>query len=386
MKNANAIFKRTSVLGFTLVELLVVIAIIGMLIALLLPAVQAAREAARRMTCSNKVKQIALSLHNHHDVHHEFPAGGDRMGEGAEARYEIIGSGGGIVGTMTYLLPFLEQNALYQAVWNREGLTTGMGTDAPWNLPACQDAGQFGLVLCPSNGYQSKRTVFDVRGTNHYNYIHPNHYVFSFGDAFWSWNATVTDPNAPSYVLDRGMFVSTPRRSFSSCPDGSSNTAAVSECLTPERTRGGNNIRTNAIRISSGVLWDGTPHGLPGKCAATFPISLGTIPTANVFDTVDIWRGLVFLSGWNNANGFTTMSPPNSSMCFWSTPDFGVAPPASYHPGGVNLGLLDGSVRFVADTIDCGDQNAYAVKTGASPFGVFGALGSPNGGEARSLP
>ena len=134
------------------------------------------------------------------------------------------------------------------------------------------------------------------------------------------------------------------------------------------------------------AIWDGTPNGLPGRCTTTYPISLGTIPDAYVFKNADVWRGLVFLCGWNNANGFTTMSPPNSTMCFYTNPDFGVAPPTSYHSGGVNLGLLDGSVRFITNTIDCGNSNAYAVKTGPSPFGVFGALGSPNGGEASGVP
>jgi len=367
--------------AFTLVELLVVIAIIGILIALLLPAVQAAREAARRMSCMNKVKQIGLSLHNHHDVKKEFPPGGDTM----DGRYSSSGAIGGSVGTITYLLPFIEMNSLYDAIWSRDGHPSALGAGTIWNLPAYQSPDRYDLVLCPSHERRSKATVNQINGVGDNAVIHPNNYVFSFGDAFWSWNAT-TGPATNSYVMDRAMFLNAKHRTLADCGDGTSNTVAVSECLTPERTRNGNNIRTNAIMISSGVIWDGTPHGLPGKCPATFPNSLKTIPDANVFTTTDVWRGLVFTCGWNNVNGFTTMTAPNSAMCFWSNPDFGVAPPGSRHSGGVNVARFDGSVTFISDTIDCGDQNAYAVRTGESPFGVWGALGSPNGGESRSLP
>ena len=367
--------------AFTLVELLVVIAIIGILIALLLPAVQAAREAARRMSCMNKVKQIALALHIHHDAKKEFPPGGDTM----DGRYSTNGPHGGSVGTITYLLPFIEQVALYEAIWNREGLTSAWGSQTPWNIPVYNNADRFDLVLCPSHEKRSKDTVNRLSGAGDNAIIHPNNYVFSFGDAFWSWNANV-GPSASEYVVDRAMFLNNKRRSIADCGDGTSNTVAVSECMIPVRTRNGNDIRNNAIMISSGVIWDGTPQGIPGGCPAAFPISLRTIPAANVFTSNDVWRGLVFTCGWNNVNGFTTMTPPNSAMCFWSNPDFGVAPPGSRHTGGVNVALCDASVTFITDTINCGDQNAYAVKTGPSPFGVWGALGSPNGGETAGLP
>src|SRR5213080_4712926 len=91
--------------GFTLVELLVVIAIIGVLVALLLPAVQQAREAARRMTCTNNLKQIGIALHNHHDVKLNFPPGALNTGHNGTPVYT----------TWTVeILPFMEQQALFQ--------------------------------------------------------------------------------------------------------------------------------------------------------------------------------------------------------------------------------------------------------------------------------
>src|SRR5512144_504946 len=89
--------------AFTLVELLVVIAIIGVLVALLLPAVQQAREAARRMSCTNNLKQIGVALHNHHDVKLTFPPGGMQTGANGTPCYS----------TWTIeILPFMEQQAI----------------------------------------------------------------------------------------------------------------------------------------------------------------------------------------------------------------------------------------------------------------------------------
>jgi len=102
--DTGSVNKRT----FTLVELLVVIAIIGMLIALLLPAVQAAREAARRMQCSNNLKQLTLTVHSFHDVHNRFPASVfDPMAVNLKIRR---------CGPFPLLLPFMEQSALYNSV------------------------------------------------------------------------------------------------------------------------------------------------------------------------------------------------------------------------------------------------------------------------------
>src|SRR5688572_23681201 len=92
--------------GFTLVELLVVIAIIGALVALLLPAVQSAREAARRMKCQNQLKQIGLALHNYHDVFSGMPPGGMATASTAAANDGM--------GFHVFLLPYVEQTALFQ--------------------------------------------------------------------------------------------------------------------------------------------------------------------------------------------------------------------------------------------------------------------------------
>src|SRR5688572_26000357 len=97
--------------AFTLVELLVVIAIIGVLVALLLPAVQTARESARRMKCSNQLKQFGLALHNYHDTHNSFPAG--HMFRGIFDGNATDAQGGSGFGWGTAILPYIEQLSLY---------------------------------------------------------------------------------------------------------------------------------------------------------------------------------------------------------------------------------------------------------------------------------
>ena len=119
--------------GFTLVELLVVIAIIGMLIALLLPAVQAAREAARRMQCSNHMKQWGLALHNHHDAHNKLPAGC------SEFFYFVP-----LVGVTVHLLPYMEQQTVYdtlQAYAQSDDAAAMFATKGMGILPAARGEG-----------------------------------------------------------------------------------------------------------------------------------------------------------------------------------------------------------------------------------------------------
>lgn len=355
--------------GFTLVELLVVIAIIGILVGLLLPAVQAAREAARRMQCSNNVKQIALAIHNFESAHKEAPAGGD----GFSGRFhDPDGGNGGRCGTMVYLLPFLEQSPLYVAIESVEPLSLG----APWNVDEVYET-DLSFAKCPSSS-STRQTHSTFGGRT----APTTNYVFSLGDGLW------TQGHKPGGALhrqtiSRGMFYRE-RKKFSVVTDGLSNTVAVSECLSPV-DRFGNDIRANVARYDG--IWDGNPHGAPFNCSTGLPrIDVNHFDPAYASET---WRGVLFTSGWSAVNGFTTMTPPNSPMCHYganAVNDWAVLPPHSNHTGGVVVGMMDGSVQFISQTIDTGDANAYAVSSGPSPFGVWGALGTPNGGEPISLP
>lgn len=353
--------------GFTLIELLVVIAIIAVLIALLLPAVQQAREAARRIQCTNNIKQIMLALHNFHDTYGEFPPGGDGF-YGKFADPDM--SNGGRCGTMVYLLPYIDQAPLYNIINGVAPLSLG----APWNVDAVYTT-DLSNVKCPSNsGTRQTDPSFGGRTAP------LNSYVFSLGDGLWVQGAQ-PGPDVYRQSRLRGMFYRE-RKKMRDMTDGSSNTAGVSECLSPN-TRNGNDIHANIAHYDQ--IWDGTPNGIPFNCSNGLPRV-----DANHFDPAyasNSWRGVLFTCGWSAVNGFTTLTPPNSPMCHYggnADNDWAVLPPNSRHTGGVNVGMMDGSVRFVSSNIDAGNSNAHAVVSGPSPFGVWGAMGSPSGGEAAS--
>ena len=366
-------------------ELLVVIAIIGMLIALLLPAVQAAREAARRMQCSNNMKQISLALHNHHDVRNNFPPCYDVIDNHTGSR-EAGWMTGTSVGTSVYLMPFIEMNALW-SIYTSANPRLG----APWNAAEYISGGPYSNFICPSSGALNHKLPD----------MWPNSYVYSKGDALWAYanhsntttprayyiEANNPNPTQAHYVGWRTMFYRNERKTFGHLVDGTSNTAAVSECLTPAN-RQGRDVRTNMARTDT-VMWTnpgtGTGNGIPGQCFSTISAFGSEFPANMAMGGTEGYRGHLFTTGWWYCNLFSTMSPPNSPMCIRTDHTWGVLPPASNHTGGVNVGLFDGSVRFVSNTIDCGNLNTPAVRTGPSPYGVWGALGSPDGGESLSL-
>ena len=343
--------RRFRVAGFTLVELLVVIAIIGILIALLLPAVQAAREAARRSQCSNNLKQAGLALHNYHDVVKCFPF---RMG-GTSGPCNNTSNCSRISGWVM-LLPYLEQGGLYSQI-TAGGVYNGT-TYAPWG-PHPWD-GNFtpwvkiipGL-LCPSDP-----------GNKLYTGIGPTNLCFCVGDTSQGINGA-TNP--------RGIFGYYSRVDIAAVTDGTSNTLALSEravCNDPSKIKGG---RANNVAV----------NGNPSICYNQV--------TGDKYNTV---VGCIAGVRWEDGNvGFTavnTVLPPNSPSCqtgAWDGDD-GVYPPTSYHPGGVNVLLADGSGRFISETIDAGTVTAAAPTTlmSQSPYGVWGAMGSRMGGESKPVP
>lgn len=365
--------KIRKICGFTLVELLVVIAIIGVLIALLLPAVQAAREAARRMSCTNKVKQISLALHNHHDVRQHFPPANDSM----EGRYS-----GATVGTSVHLLPYIELTQLYDNIYSWDHLPGGaIGQNAPWNCPAVTDNSIVTVFVCPSSSNTQRTSPGDELFGN--TEVPPNNYVYSVGDALWTQGHP---PGSAEHqrTHSRGMFFSENRKEFSAMTDGTSNTVGVSECHTPMQYQGVETGKNVAIHND---IWGGTAHGIPNRCLTL--ASSNTFPDSQKSSS---FRGLLWSMGWIDANCFTTLTPPNSPLCQYGANrnDWGVFPPASNHPGGVTVGVMDGSVRFISDTINCSSTgttaDTLAVSTGRSPFGVWGAMGTPNGGESVAAP
>lgn len=351
--------------AFTLVELLVVIAIIGILIALLLPAVQAAREAARRSQCSNNLKQLGLALHNYHDSNKAFPS----LGQGTDCsgctreRDSTYGHMSGLV----VMLPYLEQTPLYDKFSSPNSGYQAWGP-VPWygwNFAPHHD--QPTSVLCPSDS-ESGRTV-DLGQA--YWWQGDNSYIFSTGDDVITYSRGQRRP--------RGLFGENSFITFADIKDGTSNTIAMSEAVV-NKQNGARTTRGNYVQdMGEGIL-----RANPSACLA-YKGSGDTISASA--PGIGSLRGVNWPWGCVVNSGFCTILPPNSIGCKGGPSEWGedhVLPPDSYHPGGVNVLLADGSQRFISETINSGNLAAPAVRSGPSPYGVWGALGSRDGGETVS--
>ncbi|MCL2006227.1 MAG: DUF1559 domain-containing protein [Planctomycetaceae bacterium] len=381
--------------GFTLVELLVVIAIIGMLVALLLPAVQAAREAARRMQCSNNMKQFALAAHNYHTTYGHFPAAIQSI-QNANGYFWQRNDLGFRHNAFYAMLPYIEQQAIFDAFH-----TGNSPTDrprAPWDATAAGT--RISAFHCPSdpNRMGDGRSPGEAR-TN---------LQLSLGDSVrmqgnarglftWSgsWRASdnpnPTQEDISRYIQPRGM---------TNVTDGTSNTVFVSECTTGDLNR--RIIREGAIYVSADykILPNGTVDpdtGHPANCRSNPTVCRNQAPDLNDRHLVRESRGNSMRGGrvFDRAqvyNSFNTIMPPNSVSCNEDGNDdrWGLYPPMSFHPGGVSVGFADGSVRFVTNSIDTNNLNGDIGGgdpdfRGTSRFGVWGSLGSINGGESASL-
>ncbi|MDR0869474.1 MAG: DUF1559 domain-containing protein [Planctomycetaceae bacterium] len=362
--------------GFTLVELLVVIAIIGVLIALLLPAVQAAREAARRMQCTNHQKQIALALHNYHDAYDSLPAQGSPLMGGFVSYDHYAG-----LNVIVSVFPFLEQQARFEAIKIKAEQRRDGGD--VWALfftgPVYEET--INAILCPTD--PNKETKSD----------HANNakisYMFSLGDGSGKIDASMRvylavgwDPTTVANECEpgtkRGLFHLEDWKNLSACTDGTSNTIAVSEAAL-------NITRYDDLRVKGGTysgadMSPGDRYVTPAACyTAISPTDRNRLKGGG-----DIWRTHFFQDG-RTWNGFHTITPPNGPSCTAYTSEATYSA-SSYHPGGVNGAYADGSVHFISETVDYGTPTAAMPFDGSpSPYGVWGALGTPGCGESKTL-
>jgi len=306
--------------AFTLVELLVVIAIIGILIALLLPAVQAAREAARRTHCINNLKQIGLALHNYESVHKLLPPGG------------INGTGANNSSTHAHILPYFEQAAAYNLFDFKSDINGSTS-----NLGAREQ--KLALLQCPSH---PGSVPFLLPPSQCPNGCGTTNYVQSLGN-----NANYAGGQG------QGPFGRNRGATFGDFLDGLSNTAFFAEILLGPSDGSG----------TAGVVPAGDPDDF--KVATNLPYA--TWDASSTGDTIAVpecenratpalrYRGKQYYRGVVVATYYSHTLTPNSKRrdCIRTVGyDRGHLATRSFHPGGAQVCLGDGSARFVSDTID----------------------------------
>jgi prepilin-type N-terminal cleavage/methylation domain-containing protein/prepilin-type processing-associated H-X9-DG protein len=352
--------KRIHSRGFTLIELLVVIAIIAVLIALLLPAVQAAREAARRVQCVNNMKQIGLALHNYHQVGDCFPPGGLPWLNPRTLKWSLQAS----FSASARMLGFLEQQALYNAANFYLGCDQN-STQVASNLTVI--LAPLNPFLCPSDTQPSWKMSGTAPLTSH---IAPgNNYFACTGSSLeWANNSSAQYPGAANTISGppNGVFaVGGPPIGIRAITDGSSNTIAYGEWRTGSGVYKTITIATDIVMVGS--LPAGVKRNTP---TVNMPLgSAGLLPwlqlcAANVANTADrgnhksVTLGEAWSLGLPSYTLGNVLLPPNAPYpnCNDSTGksnainEPGVYGLSSRHPGGANVLLCDGSVRFLKDS------------------------------------
>ncbi len=389
----------SSLQGFTLVELLVVIAIIGVMVGLLLPAVQAAREAARRMSCSNNFKQIGLSIHNYHAAYNQLPNQGtgthNRIGSSNTGTFfsPANDSNRSALSIFVGLTPFMENQALWEQISNRLGAFNAMGPTpengnyAPWTT-------ELPTLRCPSD----PGTGAPALGrTNYAAVMGDSVRTICFGPTDHQNNSD-TNAAQDSRACHRGVFVAHTRMGLRDILDGTANTVMCAEITTD---LGDNDTRTRQLVAAVGI---------PATVPAISPCNNATniAPARPRFWIAATEQAAVQGRGYSWASAATihtvvnTIYPPNKELCAVddavtsngfnpaSVPATGssavafrsmFAPASSQHQGGAHALMADGAVRFITDSIEAagGGQMVGPGGVGAgnpSNFGLWGRLGT----------
>ncbi|MEJ5341452.1 MAG: DUF1559 domain-containing protein [Thermogutta sp.] len=312
--------------GFTLVELLVVIAIIGILIALLLPAVQAAREAARRSQCTNNLKQVALAMHNYHDVYKVFPRFCYRPIDPANA--PNLHSHWKGYSIHVRLLPYIEQRALFDTIQ-----TVGMMQGLEWYNGNAQLTAARRTVIstyrCPSDS--AFRGSAETGNCN---------YLFSFGSHV-DWGS----------IQQNGFVQRDMETTFADLRDGASNTIMAGEGLIGDN----NSSVYNPGDVVRAQTYSGSTRLFPTEA----DVQNYGVQCQGGITNHHSHSGRDWIAPMPTQSVFNTVAPPNWQYptcqecvgCGWMDSN-GFFPARSRHPGGVNHAMGDGSVRFISSTIN----------------------------------
>jgi len=390
----------------------VVIAIIGILIALLLPAVQAAREAARRMQCANQLRQLSLAVHNHHDSYKYLPSAWRQVficDLLRAAKHPDAGEPNGPnpntaqMSFLVALLPYMEKMPLAEGIHtqihkcinenngdNIWGTTSSIygdlsatNTNENTNLFQRKTAG----FSCPSDQESNVRDGM----------FQPTSYHCCVGE--WSRSYDQLNLRMSGVFTDGWFDVAT----FASIPDGTSNTILMSEvCISP---------LGEGKRVKGGVAANSGNTVRPSLCLDKV-MGNGTLREYIYTPLEGDYRGSACLgrlwgASWNLHTMFMTVMRPNAPSCSHAggtinadggiehgrTPVEAIATASSYHTGGVNVSLADASVTFVSDTVHVENYDQHVKKNDVkgskqqepAQYGVWGAMGTRSGGESVSF-
>lgn len=394
--------------GFTLVELLVVIAIIGVMVGLLLPAVQAAREAARRMSCSNNFKQIGLGIHNYHAAYDQLPTNGTgtKMVAPMTAAIGTYRCNRVFLSWLVGTLPFVEQQALWEQISNpsREvtpGQTMPAQANGAWSaMGPCPWVPQYApwvttvsTFRCPSDPYvalgpgQFGRTnyaasVGDAIDRGHNGGVNDYGYWGNQNNRDEDWAVT------RGRAAQRGFFWNRTKSQFRDVLDGLANTIAAGEVCTSSGQR---EIRADFVRS---VPFQQTNETVakPSLCKSGAHIDplrpQFYAPTATVSGSLSQAKHSRWADSRPYYTAFHTILAPNNASCVSQNNDGNhsgvISTAGSRHQGGAHVLMGDGAVKFITESIDTGNleqntvcRDAPGLRPGtASPYGLWGALGT----------
>jgi prepilin-type N-terminal cleavage/methylation domain-containing protein len=335
--------------AFTLVELLVVIAIIGLLVALLLPAVQAAREAGRRTACENNIKQLALAAHNFESARKKLPTGSESHVYPADPSHPYNFYRWSV---LAHLTPYLEQSNAYNTIDLNTPLYPPTYQITPQNAIAASLL--VPLFLCPSDLQQSVSTFNDSNGT-----------LYNWGPTNYAGNAGSGMNGGSGYQVD-GVFYINSQTTFGQITDGTSNTAMFSESLLGK----GPEISSDA----SVMTFRGDY-----KFAGPAPLTDSGCASASQYNNSNR-RSFSWVNGEYRCAMYNHYYPPNyqgfDCLGYSLSQDLadkfsgvGWRAARSNHPGVVNLALCDGSVRTVSSSVDPTVWRYVSTRAGGEALG-----------------
>jgi prepilin-type N-terminal cleavage/methylation domain-containing protein/prepilin-type processing-associated H-X9-DG protein len=340
--------------AFTLIELLVVIAIIGVLIALLLPAVQSAREAARRAQCTNNLKQLGIAIHNYEGPYRSYPLGTIAA---VWAGDPTLSPGNYRWGALAFLTPFLEQTSVFDSLnfsfpLYGPGTTIPPGQIFPPNRTSVNT--MVNLFLCPSDRMERLTTGDGFLGGTGREFA-PTNYQFCAGSGSSGGDVTIADGSFRLNVITRPAEIT----------DGLSNTAFTSESLLG--SGGARTYLPGTVPLNPDVLFASVPW--QGSAAASVTPTTCLQPAAYSPNRLFTW-----VDGSYSQGLYNHYYPPNSLNidCIVGTAgvNHGWKAARSRHPGGANTLFGDGSVHFVKNSI-----NAV----------IWAGIGTRAGGEIASF-